>query len=177
MKKRDFIDFLEKELDENDFICQVIKDSNGDTFISPVTTSVGFYYKKSTEEHFDKVSNERVVVLDWSAHVDGYVRASEKPFYERRWEISQKFPKDKKNWSIKQSYSNTIQIRFEYTGFIHHFSLGVVKGVYHIMHFGEDMNHVPFTTWEDFFQTAKPIILKSLQKYREGIECFDVSSI
>ncbi len=176
MKKREFIQLLEKELDENDSIHHVIKDYDGDTLISAVAF-LGFYYKKSTENHFDVVSNERIVVLNWSGDVDGYVRASEKPFYERRLEIYQQFPKDKKNWSIEQSYSNSIQIKFEYTGFVYHFSLALVKGVYHIMHFGKDMNHVLFTTWEDFFQQAKPLVLKSLQKYREELECFDVNNI
>lgn len=176
MKKREFIQFLEKELDENDSVFTALKDEYDDVYITPVTC-LGFYYKRLTEDHFDNVSQERVAVLEYRAIVDGYIRESEKPLYEKRWKISQQFPKDKKNWSIEQSYSNSIQVKFKFAGFAYQFTLGVLMSEYHIMHFGKDMNNVPFTTWDDFFEQAKPIVLKSLQKYREELECFESDSI
>jgi hypothetical protein len=79
-------------------------------------------------------------------------------------------------WSIRESYSS-IEIAFIFNIFKYHFSIRKFGGSFHIMHLDGDMKHVPFTTWDDFFQRAKPLIAKAMQKHREDLECFDTEII
>lgn len=173
MKKRDLVALL-ADVGDDEEICHVYYNDEDN-----MSRFSGDFHKSV---YFRRGSTERVVVINLEPHdvVDNnsYISEKEQKQKEETERMLNSFPsKEKPLWSIRDSYGCSIHVLFKFQAFEYHYAIMKYSGTYHIMHLEGDMNHVPFTTWDDFFQRTKPLITKSLQKYREGIECFDVNSI
>lgn len=179
MKKKDLIQLLEN-LDDDQEIYGMYHDSEDEVH----RLAKDFKLTKWHRDFIKTRVDEHIFVLsvDRASYLYGYLDEKE---YNKKLQTNsliQSFPhknSPSSPWEIKESSLGGVEVLFCIGQFKYHFAVKPLTKTqeFHILHFGRDMNHVPFTTWENFFQSAKPLILKSLQKYREELECFESDSI